>query len=125
LEPQRELIIIDYHENFNILTYDDDGNKQNIYIIQLSMSGQTTCRVTPDARNQQIIDCQNLMFDTNRRIAQTELQFDHLFDNMKYNIITREQYENQVSPIRSSLMALCGTLQTALEFFIELHREMN
>jgi hypothetical protein len=60
----------------------------------------------------------------NRRIAQTEVQFDHLFNNLKYNIITREQYERQVEPIRSSLIADCGTLGTALELLFELYREM-
>jgi len=89
------------------------------------MSGRSTCRVTSEARNAQIIDTLNRLIVLNQRIAQTEVQFDNVFHNLKFNIITRKQYEDQVEPIMSSLIADCDTLRTALEFLIELYREMN
>jgi len=89
------------------------------------MSGQTTCRVSADARNQQIRQCEIIIFDTNQEIVKIEVQLDDLFYKWKNNTITKEIYDAEARPITSSLTRLCRKLKTSMQLLKALQLEIN
>jgi len=88
-------------------------------ILKIMGDKATTCDMNEFVR--QLNSTLNAIVVTNGEIIPLEAQLDNLFHNMKNNIITMEDYAQQVTPVVNSLVVLCDRLKTALELLLELH----